>query len=369
MDISNRQKVVKILNDYYGEDKVDNQKDYILIYWPEVTITNEHDRSIIIKELYAKIIVNVNGTLEGTFKLNRAEYSCTEWFNDYMHSHVHSICKIRPSQFSHSCLGSGPIRDTMMYLNDNFDEDLWTMFALELDKYVHTESLNGGPYHRMENINRLPETHISELTVRIERPYLYTEFINARELNDILNEFIPYVIRKRPFDFSFSERYYIADSNYNIVIKLSNLFIEWFNNISDDSKKQSIKEYMVNNGYLNKYKANGGILKKLIIDRHDYNDYRRANGAVLWKFKGKQLNLNITGIPEHDDESPVINDPFLSTLLDHELVLYIIDKILNVINYQYERTETQYIGPDKKTYYLSTCNTNRSRTEDSPSVF
>lgn len=365
MSISNKQKVVNILNDYYGEDKVDDHGDYILIYWPEVTITNENDRSIDIKELYAKIKVNINGTLNGTFSLNRAEYSCTEWYNDYMHSHVNHISKHNPASFSTSCLGQGPIRDTMAYLNTNFDEELWAMFALELDKYVHTESLTGGPYRKMENINRLPETRINEIQiVIIERLAVYNSCVDGTRINNILNEFIPYVISKRLFDFSFSTGYHIADSDYNIVIKLSNLFIEWFNNISDDSKKQSIKDYMVSNGFLGKYKANEGIIKMLKVEQHDYNVYRRANGTSLWTFKGNLLHLNITGIPESDEPSPALNDPFLSTLLNPELVLYIVDKIINVINYQYARTETQGTRPDKKTYYLSTYNTNRSRTED-----
>ena len=369
MSTSNRSKVVDILNNYYGEDRVDDQKNHILIYWPEVTVSNEHDRSVVIKELYAKIKVHDNGTLEGTFSLNRAEYSCTEWYNDYMHSHVNNINKNRPEKFSSSCLGWGPIRDTMTYLNTHFDEEFWTMFALELDKYVHNESLDGGPYHRMENMNRLPETSISEYTINILSTPNYSAFIDKRELNGILREFIPYVIEKRPFKFSFNDRYYIADSYYNIVIKLSNIFIEWFNSIQDDSEKEYIKQYMTLNKFLNKYKANGAILKELRVERHNYDIYRRVNGTSLWTFKSRQLHLNITDIPENDKPAVILNDPFLSTLLKPELALYIVNKILNVINYQYGRTETQNIGPDKKTYYLSTYNTNRGRTEDSSSVF
>ena len=364
----NRNKVVDILKDYYGEDRVDDQGSFILIYWPEVTVTNENDRSVVIKELYAKVKVNQDGKLEGTFNLNRAEYSCTEWYNDYMHSHVCHISKSNPGYFSTSCLGHGPIRDTMTYLNTNFDEEFWTMFALELDKYVHTESLEGGPFHKFETINRLPETSIDEKTLIIHSSPNYTDFIRQGMLNDILNRFIPYVISKRPFGFSFNDRYYVADSDYNIVIKLSNLFIEWFNSIQDDSEKLSIKNYMTSRKYIDSYKAYGGVIKALVVKRHDYGQYRRVNGASLWTFKGRRLSLKITGIPE-DEITVGVNDPFLSTLLKPELALYIVNKILNVINYQYGKTEIQCAGIDKKTYYLSTYNTNRGRTEDTPPVF
>ena len=369
MSKNNRGRVVDILKYYYGEDRVDDQREYIFIYWPEVTITNEHDRSVVIKELYAKINVNSNGTLEGTFSLNRAEYSCTEWFNDYMHSHVNHISKRNPSQFSSSCLGYGPIRDTMTYLNANFDEEFWTMFALELDKYVHTESLDGGPYHKLEQMNRLPETRINEYVINLTVTQWYSRFVEDNTLIEILNEFIPYAIVRRPFEFSFNDRYYIADSNYNIIIKLSNLFIEWFNAIHDDSKKVNIKRYMTAVEYLNYYKVCDGVIKRLKPEVHSYSPYREANGTELWTFKGRRLHLNITGIPDEDGGLPEMNDPFLSTLLHHELALYIANKMLNIINYQYGRTEDQSAGTDKKTFYLSTYNTNRSRTEDSPSVF
>lgn len=369
MDMSNRQKVVDILKDYYGEDRVDDQGAYVLIYWPEVTVTNESDRSTDIKELYARIVVNTNGTLEGTFRLNRAEYSCTEWFNNYMHSHVRSINKHFPGNFSDSCLGSGPIRDTMAYLNTNFDEEFWTMFSLELDKYVHTESLNGGPYHRMEQMNRLPETKVNEINVHLISTSLYAQFISDVTLTNILREFIVYVIRRKPFRFSFNDRYCIADSNYNIVVKLSNLFIEWLNGIPDDSRKLYIKNYMLTNSYLGSYKAYEGKINRFEKVVHSYDTYRSKNGTPLWTFKGRLLYLKITGIPEKDDEVPAINDPFLSTLLKPELALHIANKLLNVINYQYGRTETQGLRPDKKIYYLSSYNTDGSGTEDSSSVF
>lgn len=365
--MSNKQRVVEILNGYYGEDRVDDQGN-ILIYWPEVTITNENDRSIDIKELYASINVCENGTLSGTFKLNRTEYTCTEWYNDYMHSHVNHIKKTFPNSFSTSCLGYGPIRDTMAYLNSNFDEDFWVMFALELDKYVHTESLIGGPYHRMENMNRLPETRLNEMVINLYTGREYHTFRTLSQLHDILTEFIPYVISKRPFRFSFCETYHIADTPYNIVIKLSNLFIEWFNSISDDEKKESMKTFMFNHNLLIKCKASNGVIRNLVIDRQDFSHYKSNIGRPLWTFKGKQLELNITDIPE-DTEISIDDDPFLSILLQPNLAFYITYLMLNTINYRYGGKKDKYTTcSDKKAYYISTYNNGRTRAEDTTSV-
>ena len=365
---TNRDKVIEILNGYYGEDRVDVQNEStILIHWPEVTVTNENDRSIVIKELYALIIVTQDGTLNGTFRLNRSEYSCTEWFNHYMHSHVPPIYHEAPWEFSSSCLGGGPIRDTMTYLNSEFDEDFWTMFALELDKYVHTESLSGGPYKRIEELNRLPETCMDEIYEEITIGFSYSQYVDDSRLNRILALFIPYMIGKKPFLFTFNDRFLIADSNYNIIVKTSNLFIEWFNGIEDEEEKINIKDFMFESKYLGKYKAHDGEIFRLEERRHDYAPYREINGRRLWEFKGHDVYLNITGIPD-EEEIPIVYDPFTSTLLKPSLVLYITGKILNVINRQYGRKK-EHTGTDKKTLYLSTYNPYRSGAEDSSSLF
>lgn len=151
------QKVVDLFIDYYGEDRIDLQNNDIIIYYPSVIITNEHNKSHEIKELYTKVKVHNNGSLNGTFSFVRAEFTLEEWNSDYLHSHVSGINKSLPSNFKSSCLGSGPIRNTCLSLNDSFDEDIWKLFIFELDRYIQTESLEGGPYRRLENIGILTQ--------------------------------------------------------------------------------------------------------------------------------------------------------------------------------------------------------------------
>ena len=64
----------------------------IIVYWPRVTITNEHNRSIDIYDLYAKITIQKDGTIPFEYRgftLNRSRYT-KEQFNHkngsgYMH--------------------------------------------------------------------------------------------------------------------------------------------------------------------------------------------------------------------------------------------------------------------------------------------
>lgn len=352
--MSNRAKAIEILKDYYGENRIDCQEDTILIYWPEVTVTNEYDRSTLIKELYAKIRIDEEGKLIGTFTLNRAEYTCTEWFNNYMHSHVRTIPKQSLTTFQNSCLGSGPIRDTMNYLNTTFSVDLWMMFSLELDKYVHTESIEGIPYKRMEEMNMLPDTGYNEVPINLDG---ITPISIPETFKEYISVFIHYIIDKKEFSFTFNERYSIGDSKYNILVKMSNMFIEWFNNslCMDNTHKRELMYTLFNDRFLIRCKASEGNIKELRAELVDYREYRNANGAELWIFKGNLLRLKITGIPSdeelHERTMNIYTDRNLSTFINPCYVHYIVKRILNIVNYEYGRAEEE-TRPDKKVFYL-----------------
>lgn len=354
--MSNKEKVIEIFKDYYGEDRIDvqsiNEGIDILIYWPEVTVTNENNRSTVIKELYAKVSVDRGGTLIGTFTLNRSEYTCAEWYNNYMHSHVRMIPKAFPSCFQTSCLGSGPIKNTASYLNANFNEDMWMMFALELDKYVHTESIVGVPYHYLEKMNMAPMTGYDEVSVYLDKTCESIPLI----LHDHIKLFIKYIIDKRAFKFTFDGTYSIKAPLYETIIRMSNLLIEWFNNSDmNNSERKELLNRMFDNRFLMKCKADGTHIKEFVRRTIDYRDYREANGTGLWKFKDNRLYLTITGIPTEDE----IEESYRSLDIDINIsyvirpcyINYIIARILNIVNYEYGKTEEEN-RPDKKVYQI-----------------
>lgn len=342
------QKVVDILVDYYGEDRVDLQgTGAILIYFPHVTVTNENNRSIDITELYARILVDELGKLSGTFTLNRAEYSVDQWHSNYMHSHINGIQKDSLSTFKTPCLGAGPIQYTCATLNGEFDEDIWRLFALELDKYVHTESLAGVPYKYLERVTSpgiSPSSRTLSIMESIWRP------TDCQNTPTLLLGFLPFLIEKRPFRFGFNNgKYFIADSPYDIVVRMSNLFIEWYNNLPV-SEQGTIKNDMFSADSLIVCKNSGNnIIMKQDYSQYNYTQFRREIGRELWTFKGRRLRLNITGIPE-DGNTPIIYDENTSILLHPSVVMYLVNKMLKVINYKYGKTTAS--EPGQEEFYL-----------------
>lgn len=338
------QEVVDILSDYYGEDKVDLQDNDIMIYFPSVTITNESDKSIDITEVYVKFRVDNSGKMIGVFKINRAEYTAAQWHCNYMHSHVNNIPKGSLTEFSSCCLGSGPIRDTMASLNITFDKDIWGLFALELDKYIHTESLAGVPYHYLESVHtgRGREASISIPGTRT------TSGFGSITDTILVNRFLPYVANSRTFSFNFiGDKYSIADSPYNIVIKMSILFSEWYNGLSA-REQGTIKEDLLHTGALIRCKIINRDIKVYsegVLPSSSIKSYRSYVGTLLWVFKGKRVTLNITGLDGVNSTSPEYN----STILHPNAVMYLVHNILSVINYRYGNNRNQ-LG--KKAVYI-----------------
>ena len=133
------EKVVNVLTDTTVKEGIGSTKFnniFILVHFPHVRVTNEHDRFVDINHLWAKVKVMYNGTLNGGFTLNRSEYTMLHISSRYMHSHISSIPTNDFTQFQNPCTGSGPINGTISVLNRDYDEDMWNMFCLELSKYV-----------------------------------------------------------------------------------------------------------------------------------------------------------------------------------------------------------------------------------------
>ena len=120
----------------------------ILIWFPEVTITNERNKSRLLKDIYVKLTVSPTGSLVGVMEMARSTFSMEEYVSGYAHSHLRSIDTV----FHSPCFGSGPIVFTMGNLNSASSEDKWMLLCREIELYVGTESISGVPYHRMSNI-------------------------------------------------------------------------------------------------------------------------------------------------------------------------------------------------------------------------
>ena len=161
-------KIYEIAKDYFGEEHVDSnicevtrdsKRDYnahpvqcnIVIWFPTVTVSNEHNKSVVIYDLFVKIELGTSGRiLEEGFKMMKTTYTKTQWIAGYAHSHLPRIGTTPVWQ--EPCFGNGPIRNTLRLLSMDYDPDRWGLLMFETEKFVKTESLRGGPYIRLESI-------------------------------------------------------------------------------------------------------------------------------------------------------------------------------------------------------------------------
>lgn len=320
----------------------------IIIRFPNVTITNEYNRSITIEELYAKISLNYYGILADAFKLNRSQYSITQYLEGYMHSHVATIPIMEPSTFQYCCLGTGPIKNTINSLENDYNEDIWKLFCLELDKYVHTESLNGIPYHRLEEIGH------SNGQISFGNPFNFP-IINKcsyLEITNIEKEFVRYLIEKNILKFSYiGNSYTLGINQFDLLLLISNSFIKWYNNIfSKDTTKEKVKS---SNFYTPQFLKNSNFLvdyivyNKCLYNKESHNSENNIEkvksiiGKQVLVFKGKPVYLNITGLENIENNTVTLINPII--------VSRWLCKILKVLNYRYGRDKTEY---NKEIEYL-----------------
>ena len=302
---------------------------FILVHFPRVKITNENDKFVYANHMYAKICVSYNGSMINRFTLNRAEYSYDHISSDYMHSHIPEIPLSNFTNFMTPCLGSGPIRSTISNLNSEYDEDLWGLFCLELDKYVHTESIAGGPYRRLENIftNNNHTLPLSTNFTVIKQVNDYSSFNK-----DMCKVFTRYLLMSKKLKFAYnSEGYSIGMSFRDYIITVSNVFIDWYNEAFNNGVYTYSLDDLILCNVVNKCKITSTkIIKEVSIRGNCYSTY---NGKKVCTFKGKDVLVKITDIRNTEGVNT-------SILLNSEIALYILTKILYILNYKYGKQES-----------------------------
>lgn len=316
----------EIIRNKVGHAKFNNI--FILVHFPHVRVTNEHNRYVDINHLWAKVILSYNGTMSGGFTLNRSEYTMLHISSNYMHSHVSSIPLNDFSQFQRPCTGSGPINGTISALNRDYDEDTWNMFCLELSKYVTVESIAGRPYYYLERLGT------NNMNVGIDRfiAYLTNGYYAGAFSHSNLKEFVEYFIKSKKLKFNYvNGSFSIGMSLIEFIVLISNEFIKWYNNQFNEGNVTA---------NLNTLK-NYNILKECIIDNGkiyyenataNVNNYAQYIGKKVCIFKGKEVTVDITDIAEVRNDNK-------SLILNTQTALYVLTIILKVLNYRYGRSK------------------------------
>jgi hypothetical protein len=347
------EKIYNIFCDYFGEDKVDFTKccdtSRIIIWFPEVEITNEYDESVIIQDLFVRLSFDRAGAIIGTFGMIRSTYTDQQYYSQYCHSHVPRVHSLNDTKnWKSPCLGNGPIRETLLSLSSGFNEELYELLCLELDKYVHTESLTGGPYVRMSSI----ETLRHKSTVVHDNSMVQMDITNITpEVLNIINPFIRHLILSDAIKFTFNGSQWIFNQSLtDLVIKLSNKFIEYFNNRKLEGQYTNFSVSRLEELKL----LQKGNFDGININYYYLDSYLRIpseseiNSMYILKFKDKWIPLKI--ITTTTDEENY------NYFLNYNVVQYIMNKLLTYLNYNYtdenQRTGNSSSTTNKRTVYL-----------------
>lgn len=369
-------RILEIFSDYFGEDKVDMQgfctKEkfcenkslgrsntdaislpggaFILVWFPQVRITNEYNKSVDIQDLYAKVKIDTEGQLIGKFYLNRATYPLSHMRADYMHSHISGINTYNFSDFLTPCTGRGPINVTIGGLNREFDEDMWQLFCSELEDFTQVESIEGVPYRRLGNIIGVNQSY----EVTQEFSYVARGFYGkvARPPYEfrgvdlgIIPDFTRYLLKNVSLPMEYSNgTYCLGMSYYDAVILISNKFIEWFNLEDNLYRRLYDFQYLKSQEILGEYMVADGKIY-IIRSTRSINNYINHEGKLVCKFKGREIRLHIDGTSSSEQH--------LTTLLQKNVIRDIVSAICKVVNLRYGRKEREEESElDRQTFYV-----------------
>jgi len=163
--------MASILDSTYGQDKWDTYNNSIVIHFTDFYITNGQSKNYM-KDLYVLLSFNM-GDKQQTIDLEgiRATVSPMEFIKSYGHSHLSNGCFCK----GHFCLGSGPISQTKyLLMPGDYTEDIFQLFLYQLNDYVKWESIQGGPYRRINSIYANTKVNYAK---SINLDHAYKQFI------------------------------------------------------------------------------------------------------------------------------------------------------------------------------------------------
>ena len=336
-------------------DEIDDYVGYILVHFPEVKISNEEDHSMLLRDVYIKIPLAGDGTLESHFTLNRGTYTVAELKNNYKHSHARPInyfvgntieFKRALSEFNSVCLGHGPIISTESTLLTNYDLDIWQLYCIEIDRYVTVESLSGGPYKNMSSvINWLP-TEYKEVVF----PALVSDYqITRDDFREVFEKFIKYMIRCRLGDLKWgcsNSSFVPGSSMKDLTILISNWFIDYLKARKEETGEPYEQFFDTNGSIPNEIIKVGIVDNKIVrevlnsdfISDTDIRALKELNGIDLFKFKGQIVKLNICDLY-------IFNKTNTNTfILNPILISYIVTKMILILNLNYAKYKKCFIS-------------------------
>lgn len=307
--------IYAVAESIYGEDRVSLEREvpglapighYLVIHYPNVTITNEHRKSYTKKDLYVILSFNEDSSVIKFKNIYITTTSLTfqEYLNKYAHSHTNF--GIHTSSYTgytyvttgSTCLGSGPL--SRMYGSElRTDRDAINLLTL-VDQFLSVESLEGVPYRRLENlsVDRSSGTlnHLFDFRLLVDIPVkLAQDFIASMSEYPIVS-----TIKGIKYGISKTEGILLAHKFLQSLPKNQRI----------GTLKPAIfyKDHIYNKNAFN------------IIDFEQYHEKCLNTAAV--RFKGQVLNIKTeTTNPNLSVEPLKINDASLALFYFAELYL------------------------------------------------
>lgn len=271
----------------FGADNVDLQdtltsRPRLVIYWDKVEVSNERDEKHTIYDVYVRITFTENASLVG-FDMTRSTLTANEMRCGYVFSHLPRQCDNTMS-YKVPCLGTGPIKSTMATLASSYNPDILGLFLVELDRYIRTESISGGPYIRMKEV-------VSRYSIEYIIPQIQ---VNDIPPNYILNLF-NYIMSINPIKPLYIDKYSINfGTTIPLICKLTELTLDYLRHKKD-----------YNSCDIDTYLIVGAISDGRLYIDSQYNPILRDGMRTLIYFKGNNVRFKKIGV-ESNEEAYII---------------------------------------------------------------
>lgn len=181
-----REEVVAIAESIFGADRVDSKNVTgggafeIILHFPEIVIENTVEATRQLKDIFTKISVtdirldreDGNNKISVGFTGTRTSLSLEEYETSYFHSHLGSGARQGWGNF---CMGDTYFKSAYYNLMLYPTDDNWEMFFRSIEPYLSWESLEGGPYIKLEQI-RSRERLVSSVELDQEAKSLFPSF-------------------------------------------------------------------------------------------------------------------------------------------------------------------------------------------------
>lgn len=171
----------------------------LVLHFPELTITNTRGTQHKIKDFYMCFDFTTKMLLNNSKGL-RATMTYEEYTSGYGHSHLSGGIDGRLSTL---CYGSGPLRTTVSYMNHTWSIDHFTLMLMHAQNFARWESIEGVPYHRIDNIGSSTIARRIGLSDLEDMWDEYSAFITA---SDFRNTLTPYLKNGRMY-FTYNESF------------------------------------------------------------------------------------------------------------------------------------------------------------------